>query len=191
MKNRHHETFYQNLLNTIKLKWNYQREISFLNKWTGKTIKEIIFDSSIHSYEKFESEFHEKVINRKELLFVVKSIDGYLFGQYVQSQIQSYGDNSWIEDEKSFIFSFKENIPIHYPILQKRKENAFKLCSKHSNGLFAMGFYDIFIRKHSDICTFYQGNDCSFDYNGKCCPIVGKIGFGTSFKIDHIWLFKL
>ena len=178
-------------LSTLQFKWKYGKELLYISKWTGKTFKEIVFDSSIDTINHYETDFQNKVLNRKNLVFLIQSKDNDLFGEYLSQPIHHYGENAWVEDENAFVFSFKDDQPNKYSIKKERKHLAFKLYSKYAHGLFSFGFYDVFIRKFHQTSNFYQGNDNTFDYKGKLCPLVGKIGFGTSFVIDHIWVIEL
>ena len=49
---------------------NYQKYTNEINKITNLKIKEIIFDSEIHNWDKNTSEFDSKIFGKEKLLFL-------------------------------------------------------------------------------------------------------------------------
>ena len=57
-------------------------EMEFFKNWINKEVDNIIFDSSIDDWNKGTSEFHSKVLKKKNLYFLIENIDGVKYGIY-------------------------------------------------------------------------------------------------------------
>ena len=96
-----------------------------------------------------------------------------------------------IKDEDTFLFTFKDNQPKKFDILDK--SNGFKLFDKSDRDLFSFGFYDILVYK-SDVDNYYcywspscfQNNN-NYDYNKEKDALIGK----EEFKIKQIQVFQM
>ena len=74
-------------------------------EWTGLQCSDIVFDSNVDNWSKDTSVFNERIIGKKQLVFLIEDEDGEKFGYYLNTQvIEKYG--KWIEtDKKSFHFN--------------------------------------------------------------------------------------
>ena len=86
------------------VKENHQKQ---LEEWTSLKCNEIVFDSEIDNWKEYTSVFNERIIGKKQLVFLIEDIDGEIFGYYLNNQIvEKY--NYWQKtDYKSFLFNLQ------------------------------------------------------------------------------------
>ena len=64
-----------------------QNEQKQLEEWTGVKCSNVIFDSNIDNWKQYESVFNERIIGKKQLVFLIESEDGDKFGYYSHDTI--------------------------------------------------------------------------------------------------------
>ena len=163
-----HHTFNQNFISK-----EFQHNIEL---WCNfKKFNKIIFDSHKNNWLKGSNELELKVLNKQNVLFLIETNDNIKFGGFISSIIDK--TNEWIEDENAFVFTFKNDKPLLFPIRNKDKKFAFKLYSFHDEELFSIGLNDIIISKRKHRSTLYQDNYSSFHYKGYDNVLIGKTGW--------------
>ena len=123
---------------------NYQKYTNEINKITKLKIKEIIFDSEIHYWERNTSEFDSKIFGKEKLLFLIEDTNNNLFGGFINSKIDKYIyyeqfklKGKRIIDSNAFLFSINNNETMK--IKKEWSGFAFKLYKKEENVLFGFG----------------------------------------------------
>ena len=145
-----------------------------IENWTNLKMKDIVFDSNIHNWEEYESEFNDLILNKQNLIFLIEIEHNIKFGGFISSKIDKY---HWISDENAFLFTFKDNNPMKFDIEKDDEDTAFYLCEKSHGYLFEIGYLDIDIFKQNYKSTIYQDdNSSSFDYQGNEKALIGKTG---------------
>ena len=65
----------------------YDTERQLLEQWTHKRFSRVLFDSTIHRWSINNSEFNQRILNHRNLIFLIRDIPGNLFGCYISSII--------------------------------------------------------------------------------------------------------
>ena len=79
-----------------------ESEIEQLEKWTKKKMNKIVYDANKDGWSIKNCKLNEKIIGKKQLIFLIKDKDGEKFGCYFNPTITSptscnYGDNHCFE----------------------------------------------------------------------------------------------
>ena len=189
MENQYLSDEIKTKLETIMLDFH---EYHQLEQWTNKKFGEIVFDTNTDDWNQNTSNFHNKIINKKDLLFIVQSDNDIHFGTYIHSKIGNIG---WCHkesgDDKSFTFSFKDDIPRKFSIKQNAKI-VFHLNSSSDSLLFGIGSNDYNINKKnckSSLAQQQQSN-ATFDYNSINHPFTGSSG-GDCFTHKRVVVIQM
>ena len=144
-----------------------------LEKWTNKKCKEVVFDTNVDNWDKETSVFHEKVLNKQNLLYVIEDTNKNKFGAFSPLALTKY--SSWTQDPNCFIFSLKSNGRYNGMIKCEKTTTdkyAMYLYDKSNNYLFGVGsghqiaFYKQSVKSNSYCQQNYSGNTHYFDYHG-------------------------
>ena len=149
------------------------KEIEKLEEWTNKKCGEIIFDSDIDNWSQNTSEFDDLILNKRNLLFLIKSDNNIKFGGFLNTIIDKRGDDKWIKDENAFLFTFKDNKPMKFNIKKDKSEYAFIVRTKKQEDLFNFGYYDINIYKKGYKSEIKPN---TFEYEGNTNALIGRTG---------------
>ncbi|KAL7723015.1 TLDc domain-containing protein [Entamoeba marina] len=129
----------------------------FLKEWSGFNHYSIIYDTDIDDGNSNEC-LIEKVKGKKNLYFISSDTSNNIYGGFVGEIIN--GNDIWIQDKNSFVFSLTRNgliVNKKYSILNNYDDHyAFKLFS-YQNVLYCFG-------GGSDICIGYLNSSSSFCY---------------------------
>ncbi|ELP85288.1 hypothetical protein EIN_085000 [Entamoeba invadens IP1] len=152
-------------------------QIAQLENWTKMKVGTVVFDSNSDDWAKSSSVFGQRVLNRKNVVFVIKDTKNNVFGGYVNPTIER---SCIIDDSDAFVFSLESNGRVadmkKFVIKNERKRDAFRLGSETWEWLFWMGFRDIFIwKKGSEYENFCEQQ--SFDYEGIPNALCGESNF--------------
>lgn len=144
--------------------YNYQ--CLTLQKWIKRKLKTVIFDSNIHNWDVFNSEFKERIYNKSNLIFIIEDEKKNKFGYYFKSNINKC--DSWIPSISSFMFSLEYRGNINTPCKFNTcfPFNTFWLYQDYSCKLINIG--DICLNKKSSKESSYCDLDkWNFYYNHK------------------------
>ena len=163
------------------------QQILQLNDWTGLECNEIVFDSNVHDWSRYNSELNERIFGKKQLCLIIEDIKGDKFGCFIKNEINR--EFEFIYDNNAFVFSLESNGRLDgmkkFPI--KNPANAFELYTRNGRWLFSVGrggsgeIDDINIMK-SDCQDVYPGNGCSqhsYDYNNVKNALCGFSSFAV------------
>ena len=171
--------------------WLNDEQINKIEEWTRMKNEKVIFDSEIDKWKMGESEFDKIIINKQNIIILIENEEGIKIGGFISSKIDkitNYDDEEeeneeWIADEKSFVFTFKDNKSMKYDIKKDKQDKAFCLYHKSHLNLFSIGNNDIVIEKIMDNTRIYQNERSSFDYEGKENALIGKTGYLSTKRI--------
>ena len=175
-------------------------EYFFADQTLGRNVKEI-FDSNVDDWTKGSSCFYDRVMKRKELIFVFETTGGNIIGFYLSQPIDSQVENvdgeyrgKYIADSNAFLLKLNWNKNENkincekYPILPEESGNAFHIYNKDSQVLLAIGVFDLCIYKKDSLNQSYC-NARSYKYPD------GKNMFGydqkTNLKIQRFKVFSI
>ena len=131
------------------------------------------------SYFSTTSVFNERIIGKKQLVFLIEDEDGEKFGYYLNTEvIEKYRD--WIEtDNKSFEFNLQSNGRIKQPMkfeIENLEWGGYRLYKKSENYLIRLG--DIYLKKENfKNYSCCWKNENWFDYHGIEKALCGKHDF--------------
>ena len=163
-------------INLIGKKYEIKKEEKRnIEKWSKLKMKEIIFDSKINNWSKHKSELNQVIMNKSNLVFLIETNENIKFGGFISSKINKI--NTFIGDEKVFIFTFKDNKPMKYDIKKEKKSIAFCLWNTLNDYLFNIGNHDIDISKDNNLSSIFQNQTSSFDYKENEKALIGKTGW--------------
>ncbi|BFU18748.1 trichohyalin, putative [Entamoeba histolytica] len=149
--------------------------IKQIEEMTNKKVGNILFDSDIDDWNDNTTVFGERIKNKEHLIIIIEDEEGNKFGGYVNEKIDKVGYCGYINDSKSFLFSFesKGRIKGMMKFDIEIPEYAFYLYKQYDDRLFDFGIDDIAVCKENDktksLC--YQ---CSFEYEGISNALCGK-----------------
>ena len=87
-----------------------------LEEWTGLKCTDIVFDSNVDNWSAYTSVLNDRIIGKKQLVFLIEDEDGEKFGYYLNTEVvEKYDD--WIKtDYKSFEFNLVSNGRLQHPM---------------------------------------------------------------------------
>ena len=156
-----------------------------IKEWTRKDIGEVIFDSNVDDWEKRTSVFDKNILGKSRLLFLIDTYDEITLGGYINTKVNHIGE--WISDPSSFVFTFKDNIPIAFPIKQSNCKEALFVCKDRHPYLFKLGT-EIEVAKRRKPSNCEIKSDTSFEYGKNRNPLIGK---KKTFKNKRIRVFQM
>ena len=144
-------------------------QIKQLEEWTRLKCGEVLFDSNKDNWAENTSVFNDRIIGKKQIVFLVESEDGEQFGYYLHTEIIEEYYFLIKTDTKSFEFNLesKDNRlpgPMKFEI-KKKISGGYKLFKKSDDVLITLG--DIVLskenKKHESFCCSHREN--RFDYH--------------------------
>ena len=117
-------------------------------------------------------------------MFIIQANNDVHFGTYIHSTISGVGwSKKESDDDKTFTFSFKDNIPRKFSILQNAQAVMY-LCNSSESLLFGIGSNDYNINKKNckSVLAQQQQSNAAFDYNSITHPFTGSSGSHFTHK---------
>ena len=167
-----------------KLPYDF-KEIVQLQSWTELQVDEIVYDTDKDGYPD-DNSFGEKIMNRNDLLFIIEDDDGNKFGEYLHAKVTGW--RSWVDDDKTFLFSLKSNGRLDGMIKFEIKDNQHTFYLWDDYDLFYIGNTDIRIYKSSRKSSSNSQSTSTFDYHGLSNPLRGTSSEFTPKRIVVIQL---
>ena len=162
-----------------------------LEQWTGLQYGKIIFDSEKDNWSIKTSVFIDKIINKKQLAFIIEDTDNEIFGYYLNTEIvEKYCP---VETDKySFEFNLHSNNnrlnqPKIFPI-KNTYNGGYYLHDKNSHRLLYIGDIALFKNDCKELSYCYQLDN--FDYDGIPQALCGKTGYWDSKVIGESFSLK-
>ena len=148
---------------------NPPEEMKHLEHWTFSKYDSLLFDSDYCDWKQNTSTFGDCLINKNNFVILIESMNGTKYGGYVEEKITNIGKR--IEDEHTFLFTFKDKRPQRFDIL--KKEDGFRINSIQDTLLFSFGLGDLRVFK-SDIKKEIQSviSLDSYLYSDEKYPII-------------------
>ena len=102
-----------------------ENQVKQLEEWTGLSCSEIVFDTNVDDWSPHTTDFNERIIGKKQLVFVIEDEDGEIFGYYCNTQI--FEEDDWQQtDNKTFHFNLQSKNnrleqPMKFEIIDLKK----------------------------------------------------------------------
>ena len=160
-------------------------EIKHLEKFTSLSCSEVLFDSNNDNWSVNTSIFDDKIIGKKQLIFLIEDDRGEKFGYYLNTQIEDEYNSEYFNqtDTKSFHFNLESKGRYQFPLKFEIKSTTggYALFDKSSNILIAIG--DIYLYKQNvKTNSFYVDSNTKFDYFNLPYALCSKrMGFDNAF----------
>ena len=179
--------------NFIKINCLSVEQIKQLEEWTGLKCTDIVFDSNVDNWSEGTSVFNERIIGKKQLVFLIEDEDEEKFGYYLNTEvIEKYDD--WIEtDNKSFEFNLESNGRLEHPMkfeIKDLKVGGYGLYEKSSWFLIALGDIGLYKENNKNESLCGQNED-KFDYHGIENALCGKIYYPDKFTPKRILVIQM
>ena len=166
-------------------------ERQLLQQWTHKSLGTILFDSTIHRWSINNSEFTQRILNHRQLLFLIKDTRDNLFGCYISSIILPRM-HIWREDSGKFLFSLRSNgrlqTPMKFESISTR--NAYWLQQDNDKFLIALCNCGIYLMKNNvkneSYCNQTNGSKV-ISYQGIENALTGSVQFNP----QHIVVIEM
>ena len=178
------------------IKSNYEKEIKYIEEWTGLQCDSILFDSDICDWNQNSSTFDKHIWNKEKLVFLIETENDIRYGGFIYSKIDKYrtvdeeGNTHGVEDSQSFLFSFKDNKSMKYEMKEhKKNESTFLLYDEDDDRLFIFGECDIWVGKKGRKAYCKQNEESLYDYQGNENALTGTEN-GDKFDTKRIVVYQ-
>ena len=137
-----------------------EREMKQLEIWTGLKYDEIIFDSDVDDWSQNASVLNERIMNRRELVFLIEDEEyKEKFGYYLNTAvIEDYTET----DYKTFEFNLESHgrlgCPMKFEIMDINETSTYELFSNGDESLITLGELKLKKEDMKNQCF------CSMDY---------------------------
>ena len=160
---------------------SYDEQLKIEEVLNGKRMERILFDSKKDNWSINTSIFHEKILNKENVIIIIESETNIKFGGYISSKINVISEISskLISDINSFLFTFKNRNFTTFEIKHFYKDCAFELFSQKDFILFKFGNDITLLKKDFKESNIQQNKNCSiYDYKNMDDALIGTTGFG-------------
>ena len=144
--------------------------------WTSKKIRKVLFDSTVDNWGKKTSIFNDKIIGKKQLIFLIEDEDGEKFGYYFNPIIPKNHGSSVAADNECFLFNLKSvNQRLSQPMKFEIKNIDFgslTLFTTFESNLITLSTIGLYKEEMKNDCCCIQNNN--FDYHGIDNALCGK-----------------
>ena len=150
-------------------------QLTTIEEWSGKSFSTILFDSIVDNYDMKTSVFDKLLLNKSQLLIIIKTEKNVCFGCYINGTIDKI--RNWISSTNGFVFTFNEEKKLKFDLKENKQDQMIYIYPSKCHGqLMKIGYHDIVISKDNSSSTIYQNYDSSFDYNEMSNAILGISG---------------
>ena len=176
-------------------------QIKQLEDWTSLSCGDILFDSDKDNWNVNTSILNEKIIGKKQLIFLIETDESEKFGSFINCQIERKYSKQELDD-KSFLFNLQSNNNrLSQPKKFEMKTNLDKSSNKNANIQLLQESNDLLIsfsdfnlykqsKRHYSYCI--QENDkSSFDYQNINKALCGKSNVKERFIPRRILIIQM
>ena len=143
-----------------------QSEINQLEEWTNLSLDTILFDSIIDNWSENDSDLNDKIIGKKQLIFLIEDEKNEKFGLYLNTEIEDHYRRQ-TTDFQSFHFNLESNRRLLFPCVFDIIDTSYALRLKRENDSQLIQIGDIYLYKDiSKDESFCEENYDHFKYYG-------------------------
>ena len=166
-----------------------------VEKWTSKTINQIIFDSTHDDWDVKTSVFDEKIMNKSQVVILIETTSNVIIGQYLNTIINKRAEKineKWtgsIFDKNSFVFgNYGGQLKKYH--MKQNKSKALDLWPNYHKQLLTMGHNSVYIYKKSVAARSHcqQDDIVTYDFGSTNNALYPS---SNSFNIRHIIVYQL
>ena len=110
-----------------------EEEQKQLEEWTSLKCTDIVFDSDVDNWSPYTTVLNERIIGKKQLVFLIEDEDGEIFGYYLNTQVVEKYYDCQETDDKSFHFNLQSNGRLKQPMkfeIKDLKKGGYYLYEK-------------------------------------------------------------
>ena len=151
-----------------------------LEIWTSLKIGQIVFDSLHDNWSSGTSVFNERIIGKKQLIFLIEDDNGEKFGYFEHTEIQNNVKSFVTTDNLSFHFNLQSQFgrlheSMKFGIINNNR-GGYRLYPNEYFDLIRIGDIKLFKEDHKNESTCDEDNE-GFDYYSLKSSLCGKSGF--------------
>ena len=139
-----------------------------LEEWTELKWDQTVFDSKIDKWSQNRSLFNQKIIGKKQLVFLIENLDGEVFGYYLNTQVnEQYKYSRQETDSKTFHFNLKSNGRFPNPMkfeIKDLEKGGIKLFQDSDEHLITIGDIEL-LKENRKNLSFCSQHEYLFDYH--------------------------
>ena len=149
----------------------YIDQVKQLEEWTGLQCGEVLFDSDKDNWSINSSDLNDRIIGKKQLIFLIETDDGEKFGYYLNTEIIEKYDELIPTDFKSFLFNLQSNGRIKHPRKYEIIEIpcGYYLFDKSQPELLIVGNISMNKKEHKEHCVI-KNDMTEFHYDDQYTP---------------------
>ena len=173
-----------------------------LEEWTSLKCSDILFDSNIDHWSVNDTVFDDRIMGKKQLVFLIQDERGEKFGYYLNTQINyEYAiDTMKKTDAKSFEFNLQSNGRLTGPMKFEIKnlKHGYGLKNKSHKILIQIGNIQLLKENEHNLSKCLQKEDI-FDYHGIENAVCGRTRYrdengerqGEYFTLKRILVIQM
>ena len=138
-----------------------------LEYWTGLTCNEVLFDSEKDNWSINTSVLNERIIGKKQLVFLIEDTDGEKFGYYLCTEITEIYEETHKTHWKSFHFNLQSNGRLSFPMKFEIKDpwnGGYRLFNKTDDNLIGLGNIWLYKENKKNLSYCWQNEDIFYYY---------------------------
>ena len=145
-----------------------KNQITTLEEWTSLHYNDILFDSNVDDWSQDTAMLTERIIGKKQLVFLIQDYHDDKFGEYINCEIANETLRPKNSDDKAFQFNLESHGRFQGPIKAEIIDTTrgYQLFAKQQNYSHLICFGTItLIKENFGPCQYFDGN-AIFDYHG-------------------------
>ena len=176
-----------------QIKETRMNDMKQIESWTGLQCGEILFDSEYDNWNVDSSIFDEKIVGKRQIVFLIEEEKGEKFGYYLNTTVKE--SMSVVEtDTSSFEFNLHSNGRLQEPMkfeIKDVKKGGYLVWKKSSDILIQMG--NIVLNKENKKTESYCIHNGRFNYHGISKALCGKAGYASkdAFVPKHFSVIQM
>ena len=100
-----------------KLLETEQKYFKQLEEWTSLKTSAVVYDTYYDSWDRYTCELNDRIIGRKNIVFLIETYEQDIFGYYENTTIELIDYEKWHStDKNSFLFSLESNCRLDKPM---------------------------------------------------------------------------
>ena len=165
-----------------------------LEEWSGLKCGDILFDSNVDNWNVNTSILNDKIIGKKQLIFIVEHSDNEIFGYYFNTQIIEKYNERMETDNKSFQFNLQsKNNRLQSSMqfeINDLQNGGIQLYERNNNILISLG--NIHLHKENDNNnSTCQQNENYFNYHEIPNALCGQLWENKYFTTKRILVIQM
>ena len=167
-----------------------QKQVKQIESWTGLKCGDVLFDSDSCNWSKDHSDLNNKIIGKKQIVFLIEDENGQKFGYYLNNKVIRNYMKVKPADWKSFQFTVESNgrlATMDKFDIRDIYAGGYKMGRESEEMLIQIG--DMLImkkeRKHKSLC--FNAKKQPFDYDDENYLMTGR----KYFTVERVVVIQM